>query len=105
MPPVRVGRLYRRPAPNSEPVDTVPGLWNGKAGLAARKRAIDGYLGYGATYSVMVNVSALLVCHQCYCAGSCLAWGSIFRAVLCDIFSGYSGFLPSFFGLMVQPVR
>ena len=58
-------------------------------------------------------MSAFLACHQCYCAGSSLAWGLNLRAVVCGIFwsslpgvfSGYSGFLPSFIGLMVQPIK
>ena len=67
----------------------------------------------GATRGVKVSVSAFLACHQCYCAGSSLAWGLNLRAVVCGIFwssspgvfSGYSGFLPSFIGLMVQPIK
>ena len=65
------------------------------------------------TRGVTVSMSAFLACHQCYCAGSSLAWGLNLRAVVCGIFwslspgvfSGYSGFLPSFIGLMVQPIK
>ena len=35
---------------------------------------------------VMVSMSAFLACHQCYCAGSSLAWGLNLRAVVCGIF-------------------
>ena len=35
---------------------------------------------------VMVSMSAFLACHQCYCAGSSLAWGLNFWAVVCGIF-------------------
>ena len=66
-----------------------------------------------ATCGVTVCMSAFLPCHQCYCAGSSLAWGLNLRAVVCGIFwssspgvfSGYSGFLPSYSCLMVQPVK
>ena len=66
-----------------------------------------------ATRGVTVNMSAFLACHQCYCAGSSLAWGLNLLAVVCGIFwssspgvfSGYTGFLPSFIGLMVQPIK
>ena len=63
---------------------------------------------HGATRGVAVSMSAFLACHQCYCAGSCLAWGLNLRTVVvCGLFwssspgmfSGYSGFLPSFIGL------
>ena len=65
------------------------------------------------TRCVTFSMSAFLTCHQCYCAGSSLAWGLTLRAVVCGIFwssspgvfSGYSGFLPSFIGLMVQPIK
>ena len=40
----------------------------------------------GATCGVTVCMSAFLVCHQCYCAGSSLAWGLNLRAVVCGIF-------------------
>ena len=58
-------------------------------------------------------MSAFLACHQCYCAGSSLAWGLNLWAVVCDIFwssspgvfSRYSDFLPSIIGLMVQPIK
>ena len=39
-----------------------------------------------ATRGVTVSMSAFLACHQCYCAGSSLAWGLNLRAVVCDIF-------------------
>ena len=42
--------------------------------------------GFGATRGVMVSVSAFLACHQCYCAGSSLAWGLNLRAVVYGIF-------------------
>ena len=66
-----------------------------------------------ATRGVTVSMSAFLACHQCYCAGSSLAWGLNLQAVVCGIFwssspgvfSGYSGFLPSFIGLMIQPTK
>ena len=35
---------------------------------------------------VTVCMSAFLACHQCYCAGSSLAWGLNLRAVVCGIF-------------------
>ena len=38
------------------------------------------------TRGVTVGMSAVLACHQCYCAGSSLAWGLNLRAVVCDIF-------------------
>ena len=68
---------------------------------------------FGATRGVTVSMSAFLACHHCYCAGSSLAWGLNLRAVVCGIFwssspgvfSGYSGFLPSFIGLMIQPIK
>ena len=41
---------------------------------------------YGATRGVTVSMSAFLACHQCYCAGSSLAWGLNLRAVVCGIF-------------------
>ena len=66
-----------------------------------------------ATRGVTVSMSAFLACHQCYCAGSSLAWGLNLQAVVCGIFwssspgvfSGYSGFLPSFISLMIQPTK
>ena len=72
-----------------------------------------GWICHGATRGVTVSVSAFLACHQCYCVGSSLAWGLNLRAVVCGIFwssspgvfSGYSSFLPSFIGLMVQPIK
>ena len=67
----------------------------------------------GATRGVTVSMSAFLACHQCCCAGLSLAWGLNRRAVVCGIFwssspgvfSGHSGFLPSFIGLMLQPIK
>ena len=55
-----------------------------------------------APCGVTVSTSAFLACHQCYCAGSSLAWDLNLRALVCGIFcssspgvfSGYSGFLP-----------
>ena len=38
-----------------------------------------------ATRGVTVCTAALLACHQCYCAGSSLAWGLNFPAVVCGI--------------------
>ena len=38
------------------------------------------------TRGVMVSMSAFLACHQCYCAGSSLAWGLNLRALVCGIF-------------------
>ena len=40
----------------------------------------------GAMRGVTVSMSAFLACHQCYCAGSSLAWGMNLRAVVCGIF-------------------
>ena len=59
-----------------------------------------------ATRGVTVSTSAFLACHQCCCAGLCLAWGLSVQALVCGIFwswspgvfSGYSNFLPSFIG-------
>ena len=34
----------------------------------------------------MVGTSVFLACHQCYCAGSSLAWGLNLRALVCGIF-------------------
>ena len=67
----------------------------------------------GATRGVTVSMSTFLACHQCYCAGSSLSWGLNLRAVVCGIFwssspgvfSWYSGFLPSFIGLVIQPTK
>ena len=36
----------------------------------------------GATRGVTVSTSALLACHQCFCAGSSLAWGLNLRALV-----------------------
>ena len=44
------------------------------------------WIRHGATRGVMVSISAFLACHQCYCAGSSLAWGLNLRAVVCGIF-------------------
>ena len=41
---------------------------------------------FGVTRGVTVSMSAFLACHQCYCAGSSLAWGLNLRAVVCGIF-------------------
>ena len=68
---------------------------------------------FGATRGVMVSMSTFLPCHQCYCAGLSLAWGLNLQAVVCGIFwsslpgvfSGHSGFLPSFISLMIQPTK
>ena len=35
---------------------------------------------------VKVSTSAFPDCHQCYCAGSGLAWGLNLRALVCGIF-------------------
>ena len=40
----------------------------------------------GTTCGVTISMSAFLACHQCYCAGSNLAWGLNLRAVVCGIF-------------------
>ena len=40
----------------------------------------------GATRGVTVSMSAFLACHQCYCAGSSLAWGLNLRALVCGFF-------------------
>ena len=77
------------------------------------KRASLHLLRPDPTRGVTVSMSAFLACHQCYCAGSSLAWGLNLRALVCGIFlssspgvfSGYSGFLPSFIGLMIQPIK
>ena len=42
--------------------------------------------GSEATRGATVSMSAFLACHQCYCAGSSLAWGLNLRAVVCGIF-------------------
>ena len=39
-----------------------------------------------ATRGVTVSTSAFLACHQCYCAGSSLAWGLNIQALVCGIF-------------------
>ena len=61
---------------------------------------------HGAMRGVTVSTSAYLACHQSYCVGLHLAWGFNLQALVCGIFwslspgvfSGYSGFLPSFIG-------
>ena len=46
-----------------------------------------------ATRGVTVSTCAFPACHQCYCAGSSLAWGLNLRAAVCGIFwSSSSGF-------------
>ena len=45
-----------------------------------------GHVLFGATRGVTVSMSAFLACHQCYCAGSSLAYGFNLRAVVCGIF-------------------
>ena len=55
-------------------------------GSSGKKGFIAGYKGFGATRGVTVSMSAFLACHQCYCAGSSLAWGLNLRAVVCGIF-------------------
>ena len=40
----------------------------------------------GATCGATVSMSAFLACHQCYCAGSSLAWGLNLWAIVCGIF-------------------
>ena len=42
--------------------------------------------GIGATRDVKVSKSAFLACHQCYSAGSSLAWDLNLRALVCGIF-------------------
>ena len=67
---------------------------------------------FGVTRGVMVSMSAFLTCDQCYCVGSSPGWGLTFQALVCGIFwssspavfFGYSSFLPSFIGLIVQPI-
>ena len=80
--------------------------------LAPRQHTI--YTSYkGATHGVTVSMSAFLACHQFYCADSSFAWGLNLRAVVCGIiwsfspgvFPRYSDFLPSFIGVMVQPIK
>ena len=39
----------------------------------------------GATRGVTVSMSAFLACHQCYCAGSSLAWGLNLWVVVCEL--------------------
>ena len=88
-------------------VDVLPGHWG-----RLSKRG-DLWIQCWAMRGVTVSTSAFLACHQCYCAGSSLAWGMNLQPLVCGIFwssapgifSGYSGFLPFFIGLMVQPIR
>ena len=47
---------------------------------------LKGCTSLGATSGVTVSMSAFLACHQCYCAGSSLAWGLNLQAVVCGIF-------------------
>ena len=66
-------------------------------------------LSAGVTRDVTVSESAFLACHQCCCAGSSFTWGlnlGIFSEAHRQGFSlRCSGFLPSFVGLMVQPIK
>ena len=61
------------------------GWMGGRAGGRAAGRS-DGQTDRQATRGVTVSMSAFLACHQCYCAGSSLAWGLNLRAVVCGIF-------------------
>ena len=64
-------------------------------------------------HGVTVSMSTVLACHHCFCVGLSLAWGlnlqtvvrGIFSSLSSGVFSGYSGFLPSFIGLLVQPIK
>ena len=75
-------------------------------GLYSHPTEILGNGVMGTTRGVTVSMSAFLACHQCYCAGSSLAWGlnlravvyGIFRSSSPGVFCGSSGFLPSFIG-------
>ena len=58
--------------------------WEGLSTSVTCHRNILTYL--VATSGVTVSMSAFLACHQCYCAGSSLAWGLNLRAVVCGIF-------------------
>ena len=53
-------------------------------GLGVSERCVR--LKHRATRGVAVSMSAFLACHQCYCAGSSLAWGLNLSAVVCGIF-------------------
>ena len=67
----------------------------------------------GATHGVTVSTSAFLACHQCYCAGSSLAWGlntsgfSVwhFPKLVTRGFLQVLLFLPLLHRLMVQPIQ
>ena len=97
--------------PTSPTTDSiVPGVWVGSSHWPIFQSQ---WYNSAKTHGVTVSMSAFLACHQCYCVGSSLAWGLNLRAVVCGIFrssspgvfSGYSGFLPSFIGLMIQPTK
>ena len=87
--------------------------WKKSCRVWVDRRRLSLWLSSGSTHGVTVSMSAFLACHQCYCAGSSLAWGLNLRALVCGffwssspgVFSRYSGFLPSFIGLMVQPIK
>ena len=51
-----------------------------------RGRPVEEFRRMGATRGVTVSTCAFLACHQCYCAGSSLAWGLNIRALVCGIF-------------------
>ena len=61
----------------------------GVGGLACKDKKVEGQklgsddavtvMHEGATCGVTVSTAALLACHQCYCAGSSLAWGMNLR--------------------------
>ena len=88
-------------------------LQAGTSALVFSQSSYSTWTMFGMFCGVTVSMSAFLACHQCYCTGSSLAWGLNLRAVVCGIFwssspgvfSGYSGFLPSFVGLMIQPTK
>ena len=96
--------LYEEPA-----ILTVGLSFKSRDGQAWPQSAIQLNLkwNFGATCGVTVSMSAFLACHQCYCAGSSLAWGLNLWALVCsifwnsspEVFSGYSCFIPSFIGL------
>ena len=54
--------------------------------LCLQHKTNDGNPLIKPTCGVTVSMSAFLACHQCYCAGSSLAWGLNLRAVVCGIF-------------------
>ena len=67
-----------------------PGVWcindkDGDHAVNVEGNDSDGTM-QGATRGVTVSMSVFLTCHQCYCAGSSLAWGFNLRAVVCGIF-------------------